>query len=168
MKNLRIFSLGASVLSGLIGVLYVFGIVVADSLYDKDQKIFTEPAGGFMKIAKSTLEGLSFNDLDSIVVSTIVVLIGILLFTVALALGSAVNGIVINPKGAIGMAVGLGLLGIVLGGSYLGADGSDYGQYTDVDELTSRLVSTGIYAFYSLFIIAIAAVGFSSLSRLRN
>ena len=168
MKNLRIFSLSVSVLIGLIGVLYVFGIVVADSLYDEDLKVFAEPDGLFMKIAKSTLEGLSFHDTGSIVISTIIVLGGILSLTGSLALGSAINGIVINPKGAIGMAVGIVLLGIVLGGSFLGADGSDYGQYTDVDELTSRLVSTGIYAFYSLFIIAIAAVGFSSLSRLRN
>jgi hypothetical protein len=168
MKNLRIFSLGASVLSGLIGVLYVFGIVVADSLYDKDVQAFKEPAGGFMKIAKSTLEGLSFSGLDSIVVSTIYVVIGIVLFAGILALTSAINGMVISPKAALAAALGIGLLALVIGGSYLAADGSDYKQYSEVTELTSRLVSTGIYAFYSLFIMAIAAVGFSSLSRLRN
>jgi len=87
------------------------------------------------------------------------------IFGAILAVFSFVAGIVINPASIKGVIIGLVAVLIIGGISYGLADGTDYAMYKDVDESTSRMVSTGLNAFYIIGLLAILSVLYSGVAR---
>ena len=83
-----------------------------------------------------------------------------------LAVLSFVAGIVINPGTIKGVIIGLVIVVVIGGISYGLADGADYELYKNVDESTSRLVSTGLNAFYIVGLLAVLSVLYSGVSRI--
>lgn len=81
------------------------------------------------------------------------------------ALYSAVNGMLQNPGGVKNALIGVGALVVVLGISYVLADGSDYELYKS-DEETSKMVSVGLNAFYIMFLLTIVSVAYSAVARI--
>ncbi|MDG1253115.1 MAG: hypothetical protein P8N56_05485 [Schleiferiaceae bacterium] len=112
--------------------------------------------------------GIWFSGSDGMVGSAVVLTMILVVLAALLAVASSVNGMLINPGSLRGAAVGLGSLLVVFVLSYVLADGSDYMMYDNVDESTTKWVSTGLNAFYICFILAIGAVLYSSLSRIRK
>ncbi len=82
-----------------------------------------------------------------------------------LAILSFIAGIAINPASIKGVIIGLVVVAVIGGISYGLADGSDYEMYKDVDEGTSRLVSTGLNAFYIVGLLAVLSVLYSGVAR---
>ena len=82
-----------------------------------------------------------------------------------LAVLSFIAGIAINPASIKGVIIGLVVVAVIGGISYGLADGSDFEMYKDVDESTSRLVSTGLNAFYIVGLLAVLSVLYSGVAR---
>lgn len=82
-----------------------------------------------------------------------------------LAVLSFIAGIAINPASIKGVIIGLVIVAVIGGISYGLADGSDFAMYKDVDESTSRLVSTGLNAFYIVGLLAVLSVLYSGVAR---
>lgn len=88
------------------------------------------------------------------------------------AILSSVLGIVRNPGGLKQAAIGIGAFVVVFGIAYVMA--SDAVPQTslsaeEMEEITgsvSRNVGTGLYAFYILFLAAVAAIVYSEISKL--
>ena len=78
--------------------------------------------------------------------------------------GSGV-GLVVNPKGIKGSAIGLVSLIVVAGISYAMASDSVVG-YEGLDPMTSRLSGMGLYAFYILFLGAAVSIAGSTVVKL--
>jgi|TARA_B110000483_G_scaffold57785_1_gene72297 hypothetical protein len=112
--------------------------------------------------------GIWFSPSDGLINTSIIVTIILIISATILAIASSVNGMLINPKGLQGAAIGIGGLLFIFLLSYMLADGSDYMIYDNVDESTTKWVATGLNAFYIAFTLAIASVIYSSLSRLRK
>jgi hypothetical protein len=93
---------------------------------------------------------------------------GYVVFFVAIALAvlSFLFGIAINPASLKKVGIGLVIVAVIFGLSYVLADGSDYMNYKDTDEDTSKLVSTGLNAFYIVGLLAILSVVYSGVARL--
>lgn len=90
----------------------------------------------------------------------------IFFIAIALALVSTVNGVLVNPAGLKNMLIGLGIVVAVFGLSYVLADGSDFATYkVPTDESTSKLVSTGLNAFYIVGLLAVLSVVYSGVAR---
>jgi len=87
------------------------------------------------------------------------------IFGAILAVFSFVAGIVINPASIKGVLIGLVAVLVIGGISYGLADGTDYAMYKDVDESTSRMVSTGLNAFYIIGLLAVLSVVYSGVAR---
>jgi hypothetical protein len=85
---------------------------------------------------------------------------------VALAILSFLFGIAINPASLKKVGIGLVIVAVIFGLSYVLADGSDYMNYKDTDERTSKLVSTGLNAFYIVALLAVLSVVYSGVARL--
>jgi len=86
---------------------------------------------------------------------------------IALALLSTINGVLVNPAGLKNMLIGIGIVVVVFGLAYVLADGSDYATYkVPTDESTSKLVSTGLNAFYIVGLLALLSVVYSGVARL--
>lgn len=84
---------------------------------------------------------------------------------VALALLSFVFGIMINPSAIRSVIIGIVVVAVIGGLSYVLADGSDFANYKDTDEQTSKLVSTGLNAFYIVGLLAVLSVIYSGVAR---
>lgn len=112
--------------------------------------------------------GIWFSGSNSMVGSAVVITVILVIIAALLAVASSVNGMLINPASLRGAAVGLGSLLVIFVLSYVLADGSDFAMYDNVDESTTKWVSTGLNAFYICFILAVGAVLYSSLSRIRK
>jgi len=84
---------------------------------------------------------------------------------VIIAILSFVFTLVVNPKGLVGVGIGLGTMLVIGLISWKIADGSDYTEYKDVTETTSQLVSAMLTSFYILFAGAILSVVYSLVSR---
>lgn len=82
-----------------------------------------------------------------------------------LAVLSFIASIAINPASIKGVIIGLVVIAVIGGISYGLADGSDFAMYKDVDESTSRLVSTGLNAFYIVGLLAVLSVLYSGVAR---
>lgn len=84
---------------------------------------------------------------------------------VIVAVVSFVLALIINPQGI--KSVGIGLAGVVVIAliSWVTADGSDFNEYKDVTEATSKASSAMLTSFYILFTGAILAVAYSLVSR---
>lgn len=88
------------------------------------------------------------------------------LIAVALALLATLNGVLVNPSGLKNMLIGVGIVVAVFGLSYILADGSDYATFkVPTDERTSKLVSTGLNAFYIVGLLALLSVVYSGVAR---
>ena len=83
-----------------------------------------------------------------------------------LAVLSFIAGIAINPASIKGVIIGLVVVAVIGGISYGLADGTDFEMYKDTDESTSRLVSTGLNAFYIVGLLAVLSVLYSGVARL--
>ena len=110
--------------------------------------------------------GIWISASEGLINAAIIITIILIITSAVLAVASSINGMLINPKGIRGTAIGLGGLLFIFVLSYLLADGSDYMLYDDVDESTTKWVATGLNAFYIAFALAIASVIYSSLSRI--
>jgi hypothetical protein len=83
------------------------------------------------------------------------------------AIFSFVYSVVVNPDQIRGVLIGIAVVVVVGGLSYILADGSDYASYKVViDEQTSKMVSTGLNAFYIVGFLAVASVIYSGVSRI--
>lgn len=109
-----------------------------------------------------------FSGSEEMVSSAVLITVALIFVAGFLAVASSVNGMIINPSSLRGALIGAGGLVAIFGLSYFLADGSDFAQYNNVDEKTTKWVSTGLNAFYICFALAIAAVLYSSLSRIRK
>ena len=87
---------------------------------------------------------------------------------IALAIFSAVRGMLINPASLRSSAIGFGALAGILILSYAISSGSDYESYKNISESGSRWVSTGLNATYIMALLSVGVVLYSSLSRLRK
>ena len=87
---------------------------------------------------------------------------------IIIAVLSFVLALVVNPQGIKGVGIGLAAILVIALISWVMADGSDYNEYKDVTEMTSKASSAMLTAFYILFLGAIAAVVYSLVSRVIN
>lgn len=90
----------------------------------------------------------------------------VLISAVGLALLSFVFSISINPASLRSVLIGLVIVVVIGGLAYLLADGSDFANYKDTDESTSKLVSTGLNSFYIVGLLALLSVVYSGVARL--
>ena len=82
-----------------------------------------------------------------------------------IAVSSFVLALVINPQSIKGVGVGLAVIVVIALISWISADGSDFVQYKNVTEATSKASSAMLTSFYILFSGAILAVVYSLVSR---
>jgi hypothetical protein len=106
--------------------------------------------------------------LEDNVGASIWVSIGMFFLAIALAVFSAVRGMIINPASLKTSAIGFGGLAAILIISYAMSSGADYESYKNISESGSRWVSTGLNATYIMSLLSVVAVLFSSVSRLRK
>ncbi|MEN9833277.1 MAG: hypothetical protein RL753_431 [Bacteroidota bacterium] len=106
--------------------------------------------------------------LEGNVGASIWVSIGMFFLAIALAVFSAVRGMIINPASLKTSAIGFGGLAAILIISYAMSSGADYESYKNISESGSRWVSTGLNATYIMSLLSVVAVLFSSVSRLRK
>lgn len=110
--------------------------------------------------------GIYFADDDTAwVQSSINVTVWVMLAGIALAVFSALRGIVVNPAGMRGALIGVVALLVVLGVSYGLADGSDYAMF-NTDEETAKSVSIGMNAFYIIGVMTLVSVLYSAVARI--
>lgn len=83
-----------------------------------------------------------------------------------LAVMSFIASVVLNPSSLKGMLIGVAAIVIIGGISYSMADATVLPSYKDVDESTSKLVSTGLNAFYIVGLLAVLSVLYSGVARL--
>lgn len=95
------------------------------------------------------------------------ILVAYLLFGVAVlgAIGFPVLDVIKNPKGAKGALIGIGIIVVVFGLSYaLGSEENP--SKIEISGGTAKLVDTGLYSFYILSFVAIAATIYSEVSKI--
>ena len=85
---------------------------------------------------------------------------------IALAILSTIFSIAINPASLKNAVIGIVIVAAIAGLSYVLADGSDFAMYKDTDESTSKLVSTGLNAFYIVGLLAVLSVVYSGVARI--
>lgn len=86
---------------------------------------------------------------------------------IALAILSTVFSVVINPSSLKNAIIGIIIVAVVAGLSYVLADGTVLPSYKGrVDESTSKLVSTGLNAFYIVGLLAVLSVVYSGVARI--
>ncbi len=87
--------------------------------------------------------------------------------SVALAVLSFLFGIAINPASLKKVGIGLVIVAVIFGLSYVLADDTVLESYKGrADESTSKLVSTGLNAFYIVGLLAVLSVVYSGVARL--
>jgi biopolymer transport protein ExbB len=84
---------------------------------------------------------------------------------IIIAVLSFVLALVVNPQGIKGVGIGLAAILVIGLISWFTADGSDFNEYKDVTEATSKASSAMLTSFYILFSGAILAVVYSLVSR---
>ena len=83
------------------------------------------------------------------------------------ALAGSVISAMTKPDSIKGTAIGLGAMLVVIALSYVLADGTVEPMYgDDITETSSKWSGAGLYAFYILFVLAVIAIVYSSVSRL--
>jgi hypothetical protein len=83
-----------------------------------------------------------------------------------LAVLSSVMSLVINPASIKGVIIGIIAIGVIFGLSYIMADGTVLPSYKNVDESTSKIVSTGLNSFYIIGLLAVLSVVYSGVARI--
>lgn len=83
-----------------------------------------------------------------------------------LAVLSSVMSLVINPGSIKGAIIGIVAIAVIFGLSYVMADGTVLPSYKNVDESTSKLVSTGLNSFYIIGLLAVLSVVYSGVARI--
>jgi hypothetical protein len=83
-----------------------------------------------------------------------------------LAVLSSVMSLVINPGAIKGAVIGIIAIAVIFGLSYVLADGTVLPSYKNVDESTSKLVSTGLNSFYIIGLLAVLSVVYSGVARI--
>ncbi len=93
---------------------------------------------------------------------------GLFLTVVTAIIGvfSAGFSIFINPTGVKNVLIGLGAFVVIIGLSYVLADGSDFEKYKEVTEDTSKMVSMGLNMFYITSLLALLSVVYSAVARI--
>ncbi len=73
-----------------------------------------------------------------------------------------------NGKAAKNTLVGFGVLALVLILSYVVSSGADHESYgaLEISEGTSRMVSTGLTAFYIFLAITVGSIAFTEISKI--
>ena len=89
----------------------------------------------------------------------------ITIVSMIIAVMSFILALVVNPQGIKGVGIGLAVILVIGLSSWVTADGSDFVQYKDVTEATSKASSAMLTSFYILFSGAILAVVYSLVSR---
>lgn len=89
----------------------------------------------------------------------------ITIVSMIIAVMSFILALVVNPQGIKGVGIGLAVILVIGLISWVTADGSDFVQYKDVTEATSKASSAMLTSFYILFSGAILAVVYSLVSR---
>ena len=89
----------------------------------------------------------------------------ITIVSMIIAVMSFILALVVNPQGIKGVGIGLAIILVIGLISWVTADGSDFVQYKDVTEATSKVSSAMLTSFYILFSGAILAVVYSLVSR---
>jgi hypothetical protein len=89
----------------------------------------------------------------------------ITIVSMIIAVMSFILALVVNPQGIKGVGIGLAVILVIGLISWVTADGSDFVQYKDVTEATSKASSAMLTSFYILFSGAILAVVYSLMSR---
>ncbi|MEL0175523.1 MAG: hypothetical protein VW851_03130 [Cryomorphaceae bacterium] len=89
----------------------------------------------------------------------------ITIVSMIIAVLSFVLALVINPQGIRGVGIGLAAILVIGLISWFTADGSDFVQYKDVTEATSKASSAMLTSFYILFSGAVLAVVYSLVAR---
>ena len=87
---------------------------------------------------------------------------------IAFAVLSSIFSLITNPETIKGTVIGIVAITAVFGIAYGMSDGSDYMMYVDkgmeIDESTSRLVSTGLNSFIILAVLALLSVVYSAVT----
>jgi hypothetical protein len=89
----------------------------------------------------------------------------ITIVSMIIAVLSFVLALVVNPQGIRGVGIGLAAILVIGLISWFTADGSDFAQYKDVTEATSKASSAMLTSFYILFSGAVLAVVYSLVAR---
>jgi len=89
----------------------------------------------------------------------------ITIVSMIIAVLSFVLALVVNPQGIKGVGIGLAAILVIGLISWVTADGSDFAQYKDVTEATSKASSAMLTSFYILFSGAVLAVVYSLVAR---
>jgi len=90
----------------------------------------------------------------------------LLVIAIVAALGGAVLQSIMNPGKIKGTLIGIGGMLVVIVISYVMADGTVEPYYVnDVSETASKWSGAGLYAFYILFLLSVAAIIYSSVAR---
>ncbi|GAB4376683.1 MAG: hypothetical protein Kow0075_04040 [Salibacteraceae bacterium] len=90
----------------------------------------------------------------------------LLILAVVAALGGTVMTAITNPKKMVGTAIGIGVMVLIVGVSYALASDEVLKSYGDFTPSVSRWTGAGLYTFYILFLLAVASIGYSSVSRM--
>jgi hypothetical protein len=89
------------------------------------------------------------------------VIIGFILAVLSFGMSLA-----INPSSIKGVIIGLVAIGVIFGLSYVLADATVLPSYKNIDESTSKLVSTGLNSFYIIGLLAVLSVVYSGVARI--
>lgn len=82
-------------------------------------------------------------------------------------LAGVIMKVISDPKSMLGSLIGVGAMIVIFGISYALADGTVLKEYgTSVTETSVKMSGAGLYMFYILFIISIAAILYSNISKL--
>ncbi|MFM8565914.1 MAG: hypothetical protein ACKOBQ_07185 [Bacteroidota bacterium] len=136
--------------------------------FDKLSRLLAVVLGGIGLVFSLLIFFGGDDNLDFNIGASIWVSIAMFFVAIALAIFSAVRGMLINPASLRSSAIGFGALAGILIVSYAISSGSDYESYKNISESGSRWVSTGLNATYIMSLASIGAVLYSSLSRLRK
>ena len=136
--------------------------------FDKISRLLALVLGGIGLVFTLLIFFGGESSLETNVSASIWISIAMFLVAIALAVFSAVRGMVINPASLRGSLIGFGALAAILAVSYMISSGADYESYKNISESGSRWVSTGLNATYIMTLLSVGAILFSSLNRLRK
>ena len=136
--------------------------------FDKLSRLLAIVLGGIGLVFSLLIFFGGEDNLEFNVGASIWVSFAMFFMAIALAIFSAVRGMLINPASLRSSAIGFGALAGILILSYAISSGSDYESYKNISESGSRWVSTGLNATYIMALLSVGVVLYSSLSRLRK
>lgn len=91
----------------------------------------------------------------------------LLIGSIVAVLAGTIMKAISDPKSMIQSLIGVGAMVVIFGISYALADGTVLKEYgTSVTETSVRLSDAGLYMFYILFFLSIAAIVYSNISKL--